>query len=66
MEKKTQHKNVELKLAIGFEDKIISGPESAVKKQTKNYVLISPGWLKKSEIATKLMKKIKNTKRIFR
>lgn len=37
-------RRVELKIAVGIkDDKVIYGPESAIKKQTKNYVLIVPG-----------------------
>lgn len=37
-------RRIELKIAIGIKDnKVVYGPESAVRKQTKNYVLVIPG-----------------------
>ena len=48
-----------LKLAIGSdENEIISGPENAVKSQTGNYSLITPGSEKSAELAKKIKAKL--------
>ncbi len=37
-------RRIELKIAVGIKDnKIIYGPESALRKHTKNYILLAPG-----------------------
>lgn len=54
---KTNYLHPPVELAIGkVEEQIIGGPESAVKKQTSNYILVVPG----EEAKGSLTKKIKH------
>jgi len=55
---KRDYYNVELKLAIGNNNKIIGGPVSAIEKQTKNFIIIKPGHQKSSDIAKTIQKKL--------
>ncbi len=52
--KKNFVKNVKLELAVGFAERIIAGPKSAIRKKTRNYVIIHPGSESKEKIAEKI------------
>jgi predicted ribosome quality control (RQC) complex YloA/Tae2 family protein len=56
---KTNYLHPKLEYAIGFEKEIIGGPPPAIKKITKNYVLVVPGRAKKSALAKKIKSKLK-------
>ncbi len=57
---KTIHIFTTLELAIGLlEERIIGGPLSAIKAKTINYVIIIPGFEKKSSLAKKVRAKLK-------
>ncbi len=54
---KTEHLKGKLNLAIGLYDSfIMSGPLEAVKKHCKKYIELSPGNVKKTDMAKKLAK----------
>lgn len=56
---KTTYLHPELGLAVGIKDNMImAGPESAIKKNCKNYVLIEQGNEKTSAVAKKIKAKI--------
>ncbi|MEK9789163.1 MAG: NFACT RNA binding domain-containing protein, partial [Candidatus Woesearchaeota archaeon] len=51
---------VKLGITIGnFEGSTIGGPFSSINNKTKNYVKLTPGFNKKSDIAKKISKKLK-------
>jgi len=57
--KKNFVKEYTMELAIGVkENKVIGGPVTAVDKQTKNYVIVEMGDVKKSDLAKKIKNKI--------
>ena len=55
-------RGVPLEIAVGIIDydgpRIMSGPISALKKHTKKYVIIKPGYTKKEAIAKEILKRI--------
>jgi len=55
---KRDYYNVELKIAIANNNKIIGGPVEAIKKQTNNFIIIKPGHQKSSDIAKTIQKKL--------
>jgi len=51
---------VKLGITIGnSEGKVIGGPFSSINNKTKNYVKLTPGFNKKSDVAKKISKKLK-------
>ncbi|UCD03800.1 MAG: NFACT family protein [Candidatus Woesearchaeota archaeon] len=58
--KKNIFKDVKLELAIGVtrENQVIGSPVSATAKKTIKYVIVKPGWNKKSETAKKIIEKL--------
>lgn len=48
-----------LEVAVGFSDKLIAGPTSAISNQTKNYITVTPGHTKPSAIAKHIKSKLK-------
>ncbi|MDP3699162.1 MAG: NFACT RNA binding domain-containing protein [Nanoarchaeota archaeon] len=57
---KTQYLHPKLEYAIGLvEETIIGGPQPAVEKQTKNFVLVIPGKETKGALAKKIKHKLK-------
>lgn len=55
-------RGVPLEIAVGIIDyegpRVMSGPTSALKKHTKDYVIIKPGYTKKEAIAKEILKRI--------
>jgi len=66
--KKNYIRGAPLEIAVGIIDKngqkIMSGPISALKKHTKDYVIIKPGYTKKEAIAKRILEKI-DPKKLF-
>lgn len=69
VEEKNYIKNVPLKIAIGvlvkqtdnaFEIQFVSGPVEVVKKLTKYCVVIAPGYMKKFDVAKRIIEIIKS------
>jgi predicted ribosome quality control (RQC) complex YloA/Tae2 family protein len=53
--KKNFIKNVKLELAVGFSDRVLSGPKSALRKKTSNYVIVYPGPESREKTAEKII-----------
>lgn len=62
--KKNLFNAVKLELSIGVtrDGQIICGPVSTVAKKANKYVIIKPGWNKKTETAKKIIEKLKLNK----
>ena len=58
---KTKYLHPKLEYALGLSDEeVIGGPVEAVRKKTKNYVVVIPGREKKSATAKKIRSKLKS------
>ncbi len=53
--KKNYFKNLKLGISVGFSEKIISGPRTAIRKKTNNYVIVYPGAESREKTADKIM-----------
>lgn len=54
--KKNYYRNVELRFAIGFKEKLVSGPVESVSSITKNYVVLQPGDMPAEKLGVKIKK----------
>ncbi len=54
-----EYLTVPLRIAVGFTERVIGGPLSAVSAQTDSYVVLRPGYTKSSSIAKTIKKRLK-------